>query len=151
MQNIDNFKKWLINQGAEILLNTNEYELLRFKGNETGIIYKSGKTSNEYTRTALKCFAGGKSWNGRPINHGRKTTYKKEKTKLLKRDGVNCFYCGEWLREDITIEHLISLSSGGKNILSNMVLSHEQCNQDAGNLTIIEKVKRAIKLRTKNK
>lgn len=151
MQNINKFKKWLTNQGAEILLNTNEYELLRFKGSETGIIYKSGKTSNEYTRNAIMCYTSGKRWNGRPINHGRKTSYKKEKTQLLKRDGVDCFYCGKWLRDDITIEHLISISSGGKNILSNMVLSHEQCNQNAGNLTLTEKVKMAIKLQTKNK
>lgn len=32
--------------------------------------------------------------------------------------------------DDITVEHLIALSCGGKNDLSNMVLAHQKCNQE---------------------
>ena len=145
--NIDNFRDWLILQGAEILPKTNEYESLRFKGKEVGVVYTSGKTSNKYTLTAVTCFLKKKVWNGKPVNVGRKPGYRKEKIKLLERDGSNCFYCGKPLNEDITLEHLLALVSGGKNILSNMVLCHEKCNQEAGILTIVEKVKMAIKLR----
>jgi hypothetical protein len=147
--NIDNFKDWLILQGAEILPKTNEYESLRFKGKEVGVVYTSGKTSNNYTLNAVTCFLRKKKWNGKPINVGRKPGYYKEKVKLIERDGTKCFYCDVEMEEDITLEHLIPLVSGGKNTLSNMVLCHEKCNQEAGILTIIEKVRMAISKRNK--
>ena len=142
--NIDKFKDWLILNGAEILPKTNEYELLRFKGKEVGVVYNSGKTSNGYTHNAIICFSKNKKWDGRPINVGRKPGYFKEKKKLIERDGTNCFYCGLPMEDDITLEHLIPLVSGGKNTLSNMVLCHEKCNQEAGVLTIVQKVEIAI-------
>lgn len=146
--NIKKFTKFLKNYGAEILPNTNEFELLRFKGKETGVLYKSGKTSNNYTQNAINCFIMNKTWDGKPVSVGRKTTYKKEKIAILERDGSNCFYCDKPLSDDITIEHLIPLSGGGKNTLSNMVLAHEKCNNDVGNLTIVEKIKIVIKNRS---
>lgn len=148
--NINGFKEWLILQGCEILPTTNEYETLRFKGREVGVVYRSGKTSNNYTVHAIKCFLKKQAWNGRPINIGRKPGYVKEKIKLLERDGNKCFYCGLPLEEDITVEHLLSLVSGGPNTLSNMVLAHEECNQLAGILTIVEKINLAIRMRSRN-
>lgn len=53
--------------------------------------------------------------------------------------------------DDITVEHLIALSCGGKNDLSNMVLAHQKCNQEVRNLPISEKVKVAIKNRINSK
>jgi hypothetical protein len=145
--NIDSFREWLILQGAEILPKTNEYESLRFKGKEVGVIYTSGKTSNKYTLDAIMCFIKKKKWNGKPVNVGRSTSYRKQKEKLLERDGYVCFYCGNSLGLDITVEHLQPLVSGGKNTISNMVLCHEKCNQEAGILTIVEKVNLAINKR----
>ena len=149
--NIDSnkFKKWLTSQGVEILPNTNEHESVRFKGRETGVLYKSGKTSNVYALKALVCFTTNTSWDGKPINVGRNKNYHKEKIKLLKRDGDLCFYCYRPLNSDITIEHLIALSSGGKNTLANMVLAHEKCNNSVKNQPISNKVKYAIKHRLK--
>lgn len=149
MLNIEKFSKWLTDRGAEILPLTNEYELLRFKGREVGVLYKSGKTSNSYTNHAIRCFNTNKEWNGKPVNIGRKNTYRKEKEALIKRDGRDCFYCGSPMHDDITLEHLIALSSGGKNTLANMVLCHEACNKEVGNLPVVDKVKFAIKKRTK--
>ena len=148
-KNVDKFESWIKQQGGEILPVTNEYELIRFKGSEVGVIYKSGKTSNTYTINTISSFLRGKKWMGKPIKTGRKTTYKKEKIQLLKRDGDRCFYCNKRLLDDITVEHLIPLSSGGKNSLSNMVLAHEKCNNKVSNKTIVEKVKLAIFHRTK--
>lgn len=143
------FEKWLIGHGCEILPATNQYEAIRFKGRETGVLYTSGKTSNQFTRDAIKAFKSGSKWNGKPINVGRKSSYKKEKAKLLLRDGSNCFLCGEDLKDDITLEHLIPLSSGGLNQLSNMVLCHEKCNNQVGNMPISKKVQIAIDKRIK--
>lgn len=143
------FEKWLKDRGCEILPITNEYETLRFKGKETGIFYCTGKTNNDYANKAYMAFKKNNKWDGQPLNIGRQTSYKKEKEKLIERDGVNCFLCGESLNGDITIEHLIALSSGGKNTLANMVLMHEKCNNFVKNKPINEKVMIAINKRTK--
>lgn len=141
------FKIWLQQNGAEILPPTNEYELVRFKGKEKGVIYTSGKTSSSYANQAILCFLQGKKWDGFPISTGRKTTYNKYKLPLIKRDGKDCFYCSESLEEDITVEHLIPLTAGGKNLLSNMVLAHKECNNKQGNKSLAEKVTYAINCR----
>lgn len=148
-------ERYLVDNGAEILPTTNQYEALRFKGAQVGVLYHSGKVSNDYTRGAIESWKRGKKWKGGPVRTGRKSKYKKEKAQLIKRDGRACFYCGGLLGEDITLEHLVSLTSGGKNALSNMVLAHEICNHNASNLPLNKKVNLAIRLRveliTKNK
>lgn len=145
--NIEKFKKWLSDRGCEILPLTNDWESLRFKGREVGVLYKSGKTSNLYTRTAIEAFQRNKKWNGKPVNVGRKSSYRKEKVKLIDRDGRDCFFCGGSMEDDITVEHLIALSSGGKNSLDNMVLCHQACNNKVNNMPIGDKVKFAIECR----
>ena len=144
---MEKFKNWLQQNGAEILPNTNEYEEIRFKGIEVGVKYKSGKFSNTYAENAWISFTKNKKWDGKPIKTGRLNTYKKEKIALQKRDGSCCFYCGLELNNDITLEHLIPLTSGGKNILSNMVLAHEECNGKMGFKPLNEKVEYAISKR----
>lgn len=144
---VEKFKNWLQQNGAEILPPTNQWEIIRFKGKETGVIYSSGKTSNSYANQAVICFLKGKYWDGFPISTGRKTTYNKYKIPLIKRDGSACFYCSELLENDITVEHLIPLSAGGKNILSNMVLAHKECNHKQGHKPLSEKVAYAVKYR----
>lgn len=146
---IEKFKSWLTARGCEILPPTNRYEVLRFEGRETGVIYTTGKTNSSYTAEAIEAFTRNKKWNGSPVSTGRHRGYKKEKTQLLERDGTRCFYCGLEMEDDITVEHLIALSCGGKNNLSNMVLTHEECNQAVHNLPISEKVNIAISKRTK--
>ena len=148
---IASFKNWLINQGCEILPVSNEHESLRFKGQNVGVVYKSGKTSSNYVDRAIRCYKTASSWDGRPISTGRKTSYKKRKEDLLRRDGGNCFYCGEPLKNDITLEHLQSLTSGGKDTIGNSVLCHEECNHKAGAMTVVEKVSMAIKMRSEKK
>jgi 5-methylcytosine-specific restriction endonuclease McrA len=147
ISDIEKFSAWLKKMGVEILPVTNQYEALRFKGKEVGVVYTSGKVSNDYTRNAINCFTKNKHWDGRQINTGRHAGYKKEKEQLIERDGTDCFLCGLPLQDDITLEHLIPLSSGGKNNLSNMVLMHEKCNQEVSNIPISQKVNTAIKNR----
>lgn len=145
---IAKFKEWLSQRGCEILPTTNQYETLRIKGKEIGILYNTGKTNGSFMNIAIQAFKAGKKWDGSPIKTGRHAGYRKEKAQLIERDGTRCFYCGQEMEEDITIEHLIALSCGGKNSLSNMVLAHQKCNQDAHNLPVSEKVKIAINNRT---
>lgn len=119
--NIEKFQKWLEQGGCDILPPTNEYEALKFKGRIIGIVYKSGKTSNKYTARAIKFFKENKKWDGYPPNVGRKSNYKKEKIQVLERDGDQCFFCNKKLGDDITLEHLLALSRGGRNDLSKFI------------------------------
>lgn len=150
MVDLEKLQRWLMDRGAEILPPTNEYEALRFKGREVGVIYTSGKVSGNYVNHTIECFRKNKKWWGKPKSEPRKTSYQKEKKALINRDGTICFYCGLEMNDDITIEHLISLSSGGKNTYANMVLCHYECNNTVGNLPLNEKVKIAINNRIKN-
>ncbi|SIS72757.1 MULTISPECIES: HNH endonuclease [Chryseobacterium] len=137
---IQKFRKWLEQGGCDILPTTNEYEALKFKGRIIGIVYKSGKTSNKYTARAIRFFKENKKWDGYPPNVGRKSSYKKEKAQILERDGDLCFFCNKKLGDDITLEHLLALSRGGRNALPNMVLMHEKCNNELSNLPLIDKI-----------
>ena len=148
---VEKFKIWLAQRGCEILPPTNQYEILRFKGKETGVLYNTGRTNGRFTVEAIRAFGAGGKWNGAPIKTGRYPGYKKEKARLIERDGTCCFYCGNEMGDDITVEHLIALSCGGKNDLSNMVLAHQKCNQEVRNLPISEKIKVAIKNRINTK
>lgn len=142
--NIELFKQWLEKHGCEIEPPTNSYESVRWKGLEVGVAYTSGKFSGPYASDAYYKFTQNKQWNGGPIKTGRQNTYKKQKAKLLVRDGSKCFLCNTELGDDISVDHLIPLVQGGKNELSNMVLMHEKCNFDCGHKTVVEKVKMAV-------
>lgn len=146
---IEKFKSWLENRGAEILPNTSEYEVLRFKGLEVGVLYGSGKVNSGYTAHAINCYKSNSTWNGSPIKVAGRQNYKKKKIKLIDRDGTDCWLCGKAMGEDLTVEHLISLTQGGTNKLSNMVLVHFACNNDLGNMPLNQKVKMAIQKRIK--
>ena len=61
MKDQEKFEKWLQQQGCEILPLSSEYELVRFRGREVGVIYKSGKFSGTYASRALSRFPKWKS------------------------------------------------------------------------------------------
>jgi hypothetical protein len=147
----EKFKSWLLKEGGTILPNTNEYELIRFKGTEIGVIYKSEKVSGKFAKDTLHCFNNGKPWIGRPDGTKRKRNYIKRKRYLLTRDGDRCFYCNKPLGDDCTIEHLIPLNRGGDNKIENTVLAHSLCNLEVGSMLLNEKIEIAIKKRYNEK
>lgn len=53
------------------------------------------------------------------------------KIKLLVRDGLDCWWCGKpfALTDMPTIEHVEPVSLGGTWALSNLRLTHEECNK----------------------
>jgi CRISPR/Cas system Type II protein with McrA/HNH and RuvC-like nuclease domain len=55
------------------------------------------------------------------------------KHRILKRDKFKCVYCGS--QRDLTIDHVIPKSKGGKNTWSNMVTSCGKCNHKKGDRT----------------
>ncbi|MFE6075737.1 HNH endonuclease [Paenibacillus sp. NPDC057886] len=56
---------------------------------------------------------------------------KEKKLKVLKRDSYVCHYCGAY---GDTVDHVIPMSKGGRNALSNLVCACEKCNRERGNM-----------------
>lgn len=59
-----------------------------------------------------------------------------EKAEMLKKSGGICVHCGKKLKvnsKDLTAEHIIPLSKGGKNNLDNLIALCKTCNHDKGN------------------
>jgi len=144
LEKMENFEKWLRSRGCEILPLTNEFEVLRFRSRKgTGVIYsgKRGVSGNgPLAIEAYECFITGSKWR----NEGRPTKRyngSKRKRELLDRDGDECFFCGFPLGSDITNEHLVSIIHKGPDRLENMVLSHKLCNELAGNMALVDKIK----------
>lgn len=139
------FKAWLEKNGAEVLMPTNPYELVRFIAHGgTHVIYVNNKgriSANGFSVDAMQAFDDGK-----PLDMGfsktKRTPNASRKAALIKRDGRDCFYCGKPMTDDdITVEHLIALDKGGNNRLENMALAHDACNRRAGNSSLTYKLK----------
>lgn len=53
---------------------------------------------------------------------------------ILLRDGCQCQYCGErFSPEDLTLDHVIPISRGGKDCWGNVVTACRSCNNKKGN------------------
>ena len=143
---IKKFAKWLQQQGAELLPLKGEWELIRFKYNQqTGVLYCNAKGRisfwNDFSEDAWNAYREGKSWNVKKIQKVNRINGSKLKASLAARDGRLCFYCNKLMQaDDMSIEHLLSRAAGGTNHMSNLVLAHPKCNQEAHNLPIIEKI-----------
>lgn len=111
------------------------------------------QTPEMKTATAKKC-----QTTYRKTLHGKIRLYLKSANKRL-RDGASfhpltreqgqklwstrvCPLCGEAMKdEDKSIDHIIPLSKGGENVLSNMQITHLRCNQKKSNrvLPVVER------------
>jgi len=67
------------------------------------------------------------------------------KRNVLQRDNFKCMYCGT-KKEQLTIDHVIPKSRGGRSTFLNCVASCKPCNSNKGNLTLEES---GMKLRMK--
>ena len=67
---------------------------------------------------------------------GRRFFSKKEKKIMLEKSNGRCAHCGApiSLSEDFTVEHVIPLSKGGTNDISNLVGLCSKCNKEKSNL-----------------
>lgn len=52
---------------------------------------------------------------------------------LVSRDGTLCALCGEQMpSNDMTVDHIVPLSKGGADTITNMQLAHSRCNMAKG-------------------
>lgn len=142
---LDKFKEFLTARGAEILIPTNEYELIRFKAKDKVSIIYTGRRGETFTGEAAEAwhaFETNIPWNGgnRVVNRLQNRSVKSRT--IRQRDGDACFYCGKSVSfEEESIEHFLPMTHGGTNHISNLALAHKKCNTDAGHLPIMAKIK----------
>lgn len=140
------FADWLAARGAEVLTTTNEWEMVRFRSDRgVGVIYQNRAGKRSYTGPAHDAWQGFRSntdWRAFPRG-SRRTRHRTDVVlqTLFDRDGEACFFCGDPLEEDVTKEHLHSVTNGGNSHLGNLALAHEGCNLLATHLSVVEKVK----------
>lgn len=69
----------------------------------------------------------------------RNSTYRRELKQKLMRRGSTCYWCGKVLEwSTATIEHMIPLSRGGSNHISNCRLACKKCNEERGDKTAFD-------------
>ena len=144
------FQAWVVAHGADVLAPTNEYETLRFSYKDSiGLIQhkKDGTIAyfNGPAHNALVAFRDGVSWRAKAKTE-RRSKRNQMIAALLHRDGPACLYCNRVLEtdEDMSIEHIVALTSGGPDVLANMALCCQSCNSAVGHLSAVEKIRRVI-------
>lgn len=149
----DAFTAWLRSHGSEIRAPSNGYEIARFTTPEgVGVIYRNGRGRLSYVNGADKAFAafqsGDNKWRVAEKRIRGKTRHRMDA--LIERDGGRCWFCDGLFPPEgephepglkLTMEHLVPVIHGGPDHLSNLVLAHEKCNGEAGNLSVAEKVR----------
>lgn len=161
-----NFAAWLANNGAEVAAPTNPYEVIRYRAYEAkggkatvNVVYRKESgllTFTGNTRKHYQFFLDGKTLDARlhpqsdKVKGSGQAPSKTElrRARLIERDGSDCWFCGHPLGDDITIEHLVSRSKGGVNHLDNYALAHRQCNADAADKSLVEKIALRAEMRT---
>lgn len=148
---IERFKLWLVERGAELLIPTNEYEIVRYRGGgETSIVYVNKTGRRTFTGRAQSAFDAFKARSPgyrvdlRLVGQS-KAAYRTSVLirTLIQRDGDVCFYCGEPFSENLprTKEHLVAQTHKGPDHISNVFLSCGPCNAEAGHLSAPEKIR----------
>lgn len=90
---------------------------------------------------AYHAYQLGKPWTARWQRGCLKTRRRIRMREVVKRDGTDCFFCGEpVLPGHRTIEHLIPRASGGTNDPANLALACGGCNRDVGGMSLAEKI-----------
>ena len=141
----DKFEAFLSERGAEVLLPTNEWEIIRFRTpRATSIVYKNKEGEVTWFGEAEEAWTNyrhGGAWRAQPSTK-LKGRGGNEIATLIERDGDLCFFCLLKMEvSEMTIEHLVSRTHNGPNHISNKFLAHAVCNSLAGNLSAPEKIK----------
>ena len=142
---MDEFAAYLQSQDAQILP-PKSYEVLRYHHQKygTAIVHHNKDGRIRFSDVAWEHYKRFRSNVplANPIRTPRLLGHDKAQAvaNLMHRDGPVCFYCGLFLGDDVTIEHILSSIDGGNNTSANCVLAHKRCNEAAGSLPVIYKV-----------
>lgn len=151
-KDVEGFKLFLQQSGAEVLAPTNPYEVVRYRANgETSVIYKKDNGQRTYTggsRKAFDAFVNGDTSirlgkRGQRLPGGKKYNAPLDRA-IEERDGCGCFYCGDPFDEGEhrrTREHLVPVTAGGPSHISNLFHAGHSCNLKAGAMSAPEKIR----------
>jgi hypothetical protein len=163
---VQGFLAFVAQHGGEIGTPTNPYEVVRYRAywrgtktsavhivyaKENGLLTWTGGSEGHY-----RAFLAGTPMEELPCAEPKRAKGKqasaesagdKLRRKLIARDGGDCWFCGEAMGPDCTIEHLVPKASGGRNALANYALAHRRCNNDAADLPLVEKIALRARLR----
>lgn len=139
----EEFAEYLKANGADVQPVTSQWELLRYKVENAGllVVYHNAKgrvTAPPIVVEHFELFKAGKGLvrRDRP-GKGVKRSLKRQ---IFKRDGNTCFLCGQFLDNDKTLEHLLPIDAGGTSNIKNLALAHKNCNTVLGNKSIAVKI-----------
>jgi 5-methylcytosine-specific restriction endonuclease McrA len=146
------FRAWLQACGASVMEPTNEWELFRFKGdNGIAVCYSSKRGSVTFVgdaQIAWDAFTYQRPYRANPATTRRRKPASPIIRTLRKRDGDLCFFCQRFVSaENETQEHLVAVTHGGPNHISNLVLAHKHCNAKAGHLDAVSKIAQHVAAR----
>ena len=166
---VDGFLAFVAQQGGEVGQPTNPYEVCRYRAywrgtntsavhvvyaKESGLLTWTGGSKGHYRAfldgAPMEELPGAEA-SAKPLAKAKAKVWPKGaavRAKVAARDGEGCWFCGDRLGEDATIEHLIPKSKGGRNSLANYVLAHRKCNADAADLPLVAKIEMRAKLRS---
>lgn len=76
------------------------------------------------------------------------TAKARQRVALVERDGTDCWFCGKPMPlNDMTLEHLVPKSNGGRNTLANYALAHAHCNRAAADKPLVQKIAMRLRMR----
>lgn len=111
---------------AIILLVTGKAEPLNFMGGNGIAVRSPNRVFHVPEHIRLTIASSERVWKVPPVN----------RRELLRRDHHTCQYCGH--TKQLTIDHIIPVSKGGKHKWDNVVTACEKCNQRKGDRTPIQ-------------
>lgn len=155
VRDLEAFKSWLRDCGAEVLGVTSEWEVIRVRTYHGVLVAHRNKRSRQTWPPELATLALQYDRGEFPTLSATKRKRAASKMRqryhaLVDRDGSGCFYCGKPVPAPDaecapgfapSIEHLVPVAHGGPNHISNCFLAHETCNHIAGSLSAVEKIK----------
>jgi hypothetical protein len=156
---VPGFASWLAENGAEIGVPSNPYEVVRYLAHAEGhrkpvthIVYTKENGMLTFTGQSRAHYAaflglegdGSLKRGARPSS----TVMRQHRRAIIKRDGEECWFCGQHVTADnSSVEHLVPRSQGGPDTLANFVLAHPACNQAAGDMPLGDKIAMRDRLR----
>jgi hypothetical protein len=143
------FKLWLQERGSEFYASTNPYEVLRFNTpSGVGLVFRNDKTAvsaaNAAAKIAIKAFYENGPW--RAVDATKRIYISPQRKAIMARDGDKCVYCERIFTEEFSprIEHVVPVTAGGPNHLSNLALACEDCDKAVGTKSAAEKIRFAV-------
>lgn len=140
----EGFRAYVEAQGGEVLRPTNQWEVVRYRlSGLLHIVYTKANHHLTWTGSSADHYAAfekGQPLLATPKDKLRPKQRASRRRLLMERDGETCWYCGRFLDDDVTLEHLVPQARGGSHGVDNLVLAHQRCNLDAGDLPLAEKI-----------